>query len=117
MADPRRSQLRGLRRLQESGQTGYALVTRTRSARGFLLAGALRRVAVSFVVFGREFHQKIWAGNTILLRGPCAEINQLAAFRAEGTPGIAFPGGRLTAKRASHGPDSTMPETEDQPSG
>ncbi len=64
-------------------------------------------VVVLFVLtfvdrLGRQFHEKGRTGNTIFLCRPCAEIGQLAAFRAEWTPGIAFPVGRSTAKRAKH---------------
>lgn len=51
---------------------------------------------------GGEFHQELWAGNAILLRRPSAEVGELAAFRAEWTPAVAFPGGRSTADRAGH---------------
>lgn len=51
---------------------------------------------------GGKFHQQVWTGNAILLRCPRAEVDQLAAFRAEGTPRIAFPGSWLTAERAGH---------------
>lgn len=90
MADSRGPLVCGLRRLQESGQT-------------LLLRRPLTRVVVWILwSFGGEFHQQVWARNAILLGGPCAEINQLAAFRAERTPRIVFPGGGLTAERARH---------------
>lgn len=76
-------------------------VRRIRS--GTLGVRSLVRFMVCFLPrAGGEFHQQVWTGNAILLRSPRAEVDQLAAFRAEGTPRIAFPGSWLTAERAGH---------------
>ncbi len=48
------------------------------------------------------FDGKAMAGNSVLLRSPGAEIGELAAFGAEGAPGIAFPRRWLTAERTGH---------------
>ena len=70
---------------------------------GTLGVRSLVRFMVCFLPrAGGKFHQQVWTGNAILLRSPRAEVDQLAAFRAEGTPRIAFPGSWLAAERAGH---------------
>ena len=68
-----------------------------------LVFRSLTGVRVCFLRrFGGKFHQELWAGNTILLGRPSAEVGELAAFGAERTPRVAFPGGWLMADRAGH---------------
>jgi len=55
-------------------------------------------VAVSFILF-------VWqrfTGHAVLTFNPPAKIDELAALRTEGTKGVIFPLGRLTAGWAFH---------------
>jgi len=43
-----------------------------------------------------------WARDTIPFRCPGAEVGHLTSFRAEGAPGVAFPGAGLVAEGTDH---------------
>ena len=62
-----------------------------------------------------KFHREAGTGEPVLLSSPRPEIDQLASFRTEGPPAIAFPGGLLPAKRAEHEP--ILPSTEERGRG
>lgn|SRR5512146_2758665 len=55
-----------------------------------------------FVFSHVGFYGEVISRNTVLFCSPGAEIGDLAAFGAERTPGIAFPGRWLTAEGTGH---------------
>jgi hypothetical protein len=55
-----------------------------------------------FSLISRQFHHEVRARKAVLLRGPRAQVSQLAAFGTERSPGITLPGGWLRAERAGH---------------
>ena len=48
-------------------------------------------------------HRQGLAWNAVLLHGPCAQVSDLATFRAEGTPRISFPRCGLLTQGTGHG--------------
>lgn len=50
----------------------------------------------------RGVHREGLAWYAIAVRCPGAEVGHLAAFRAEGAPGVALPRGGVATERAGH---------------
>lgn len=57
----------------------------------------------------RAVHCGVGTWNAIAVGCPGAEVDQLASFRAEGAPGIAFPRGGLVTEGAGHVRQYIMP--------
>lgn len=73
-------------------------------------ATVLRCVAVFFQRVGkRAVHCEVGTWYAIAVGCPGAEVGQLASFRAEGAPGIAFPRGGLVTEGAGHVRQYIMP--------
>jgi len=67
-------------------------------------------VAVFFQRVGRRAaHREVGTWYTIAVGCPGTEVGQLASFRAEGAPGIAFPRGGLVTEGADHVRQYIMP--------
>lgn len=71
-------------------------------------------ILVLLPLFQRRREREGWTGNTILPRGPCAQVCHLASFGAEGTPRIAGPRDRLATSRADHAVSLALLEGEKQ---
>ena len=87
------------------GITGCALWEDGLSVPGlFILTGLLCFcVVVSLQRVGeRGVHREGVAWYAITFRCPGAEVGHLASFRAEGAPGVAFPGAGLATEGAGH---------------
>lgn len=57
----------------------------------------------------RTVHCEVGTWYAIAVGCPGAEVGQLASFRAEGTPGIAFPRSGLVTEGAGHARQYIMP--------
>ena len=67
-------------------------------------------VAVFFQRVGqRTVHCEVGTWYAVAVGCPGAEVGQLASFRTEGAPGIAFPRGGLVAEGAGHVRQYIMP--------
>ena len=87
------------------GDCGCALWKGGRSVPGLLGLIILRCLCV--VVFlqrvgERGVHRESVAWYAIMFRCPGAEVGHLTSFRAEGAPGVAFPGAGLVAEGTGH---------------
>ena len=81
-------------------------------SRDYVPATVLRcfEVVVFFQrVWQRAVHCEVGTWYAIAVGCPGAEVGQLASFRAEGAPGIAFPRGGLVAEGAGHVRQYNMP--------
>ena len=87
------------------GIAGCALWEGKQSAPGLLGLAVLLCLCVVVSlqrVGGRGVHREGGAWYAITFRCPGAEVGHLASFRAEGAPGVAFPGAGLATEGAGH---------------